>query len=185
MFHDFIEVIQNKNVLGFVIVAVALFMCSASLYAQVDPARQLVRTLSAGDDVEGIYQKAATAFANRMQPAIQSKIKRLMTDDEKERLAQFWHTKIVEWMPISALEDILVADLNKNLNSDEIDELNTFYRSDLGKKLLMLSPILKKEARDAVTELARKAAGKDNIEKIGNDLKKEFPEWFDASKPGA
>jgi hypothetical protein len=145
-------------------------------------ARELSRIMSSYEDIDGIYNQAGKAFAARLQPNIQSKIKRQLTNDEKERLSQFWYAKLQELMPVASIQDSLVIILNKNLTDAEMHELIAFYTSTIGQKLLVLQPTFKAEEQKAAAELGRTAMQQENVEKIRIELKIAFPEWF--AQPG-
>jgi hypothetical protein len=151
----------------------------AILGAQEQAALELVRTLSASEDLEGIYKRAANAFAIRMQPAIQAKLKRELTEDEKTKLVQYLYSTLKEILPIDGMENALVGIITANLTTDEIQDLNTFYQSPLGKKLLALQPVFKSELQKAAYGFVQKASEKENVERLRKELHDQFPEWFD------
>jgi hypothetical protein len=147
--------------------------------AAEEAARELVRNQIGPEYMEGIYQETAQAIALRFQADIQPTLKRALSDNEKQRLVFFWYGKIKELLPTSVVESLLVPVVTKYLTTNEIQELNRFYNTPLGKKLTKLLPSLTREAEAAGEQLGTKSlADKRVIAATTQELKTQFPQWF-------
>ena len=143
-----------------------------------EAAREFVRNQLGGEALEDMYQQGAQAATLNFQVSIQPALKRALTDDEKNRLYLFWHEKMKGLMPPERFEDLLVPLVTKYLTGDEIQEINAFYATRTGMKVLQMQPSLAREARVAGQEFARKLADKDWQAAIVEDLKNQFPQFF-------
>jgi hypothetical protein len=146
--------------------------------AQSDPARELVQNEIKAAGMENLYTTVAGQMTAQFIVAIQPSLKREPTDNEKQRLNVFWYKKLKELMPETALEDLLVPVVKKYLSTDDMSEINTFFRTATGQKFLEVSPIMSRQAEGAGAELAAKLMNPGAVDKMINDLKAEFPYWF-------
>ncbi len=120
-------------------------------------------------------QTATNAFLAKMQVAI----KREATQDEHDRLLLFYRDIMREIMPYSAMEDLLVPIVTKNLSLDDLREIKRFGESPAGRRLRDVQAQLMREAKAGGGELARrKMADKAWSDAMLSSLKKEFPQWF-------
>jgi hypothetical protein len=163
----------------------ALLFVSTYLYAQEDAATELVKTVSAAEDFEAIFHQEAKAYSMRMEPAIEQRIKRKMTEDELQRFESFWFAKSKELISVDDIEKGLALVYEASFTNDELVELNVFYQSILGQKLLAVQPALTKASQNMAQEVAKKLIDKDSIARITKELIEAFPEWFGSQQSGA
>lgn len=166
-----------------------IILSTATVFAQakstIAPAhemavRQLIRNQIAPEYLEDIYTEAARAAALDFQAQIQPALKRALSDDEKQRLWLFWYRKMKEAMPYAALEEMLLPVVAKYLTRAEVETINRFYQTPVGKKLVSLMPIIARESRGAGEEMGRKLADAKWVKSATEQLKGEFPYWFPA-----
>jgi uncharacterized protein len=145
-------------------------------------ARTMVRTLIEPGMLKELYQTVAEQMATQFEVSIQPTLGRALTDNEKQRLVSFWHGKIVELMPSSTLEDLLVPVLTKHLSLAELRAIDEFYDTPAGRKLIEVQPLLMREAEVSGEQLGEKLANQEWVEATMKDLKAQFPSWFPAER---
>jgi hypothetical protein len=143
--------------------------------------RTLIRTEIAPELFDGLYVQAARAAVQNFEPAVRSSIGRALTDDEKQRLQEFWQRKIRDLLPYSAIEDRLVPLVTKQLSVEELREINRFNSSPVGRKFAEMQVMISGEARAAGEELGKKLSDRDWQAKVDGEMKKEFPQLFPAA----
>jgi hypothetical protein len=130
------------------------------------------------NSVVDFYSQAANSLSTRVQPSIQRYLKRLLTDDEKKRLASYWLDALKELMPMESIAEVIASTIANHFTDDEINEIIRFYDTPVGQKLLGTTPILTKEVRKAERELIAKMADKETLKNLMEKFRKAFPEWL-------
>jgi len=141
--------------------------------------REFIQNQVSPEYMEELYAEAASQASVQFQASIQPTLKRALSDNEKQRLYMFWYRKAKDMIPSATLEQILVPLYVRYFTLDEVEEINRFYRTPVGKKLTALTPKLTRESQSAGEELARKiTANKEWMDSTLRELKAEFPSWF-------
>lgn len=148
--------------------------------AHLAAARELARTQFTDDTLEELYGQAASAAAMSFENSIQPALGRALTEGEKQRLLRFWHGQMVAIMPRSALEDLLVPLIARNLSLADLDEINRFNASAAGQRLTKVLPLLMREGQTAGERFATTMADEKWQAQMLEGLKSEFPQWFPA-----
>jgi len=146
-------------------------------------AREIVRNQVSPATMDDVYLQAAQQASNNFQLAIQPAIKRAVTEDEKQRLLLFWHTRIKDLLPYSAIEDLIAPVVTKNLSLEDLQEISRFTQSPTGRRYTEVQAVIMRESRAAGEQLGKKLADKEWQAKVVEDVKREFPQWFPASTP--
>jgi hypothetical protein len=168
------------------VLAVTMMSCCGAVAAEPtadDVAREIIRNQFSTATMDELYLQAAQQASTSFQLAIQPTLKRAVTDDEKQRLLVFWHAKIKDLLPYSAVEDVIAPILTKNVSLEDLQEINRFTQSPAGRRYADVQALITRESRSAGEQLGRKLADKEWQTKIVGELKEEFPQWFPASPP--
>jgi hypothetical protein len=148
-------------------------------------ARELVRVQSP-EQLEGILEEIYVRFARatsiQFQGLAQASLKRALSEDEKQRLYLFFYRKAKELLSYTFFEDLLVSVYSKHLTLNEIEQINDFYRTPVGRKLAALGPAIKPELNARSEELWREKANKKWTEDAAAELKREIPSLFPQGK---
>lgn len=141
--------------------------------------RELIRTSVTPEYLEEVYATAAQQAAVQFQASIQPSLGRELTVGENQRLYQFWNRKVREIMSYTALEKVLTPVYMRLFTLEEVEEINRFYRTPTGAKLIDLLPTLTREAARAGEQLASGfVADPDWMTQTLDELRVEFPDWF-------
>lgn len=121
-------------------------------------------------------EEAAEAFEN----GFKGDEGKELTQTEKNRLRFFWYKKIKEVFDAESFYQILIPIVEKHLTLKEINEINKFYETPTGQKLVNLSVILEREGQAAGEQLGEKIADPDGqwMKSCLEELQREFPHWF-------
>lgn len=180
---------RNETLMSSVIIGLCMTLCVAALTAQTaspaiggerlsSAARELVRSWNSPEMIDDMCSERATALSSFLQVVEQRALKRDLSDDEKQRLYLFVYRKLKELMDYRILDDQLVPILSKHLTLAEIEQINEFYRTPAGRKLVALMPVMARETKAASENMARKMAEKKWLENLGAELKRELPSLF-------
>jgi hypothetical protein len=171
----------------------AILIAGASVSAATEPrqgaaaeqaARTLIRTEIDPATFDELYVQASRAAVQNLEAAVQPSLQRALTDDERKRLSLFWQRKMRELLPYSAIEDRLVPRVTKQLSLEELQEINRFNGSPVGRKLAEVQAVISFEARASGEQMGKRLADKDWQAKVDEELKREFPLWFPTPGPG-
>jgi hypothetical protein len=145
--------------------------------------RELIRTSISPQYLEEVYVTTASQSSSLFQASIQSTLSRSLTDDEQKRPYMFWYRKFKELISYESMETMLVPVYMKNFTVNEVDEINAFYRTPVGVKLVKSMPTMARESRDAGSKLAQEimADGK-WVTSALREMRSEFPSWFPKKK---
>lgn len=146
-------------------------------------ARDLIRSQVRPEMLEELYTEGAGSASLHFQAALQPSLKRALSEDEKQRLYLFWYRKIKELLPYSTIQDLLSPVVAKHLTLAEMEQINEFYQTPVGRKLTDLAPALTREGRAAGEGLGRKMADKEWIENTTAELKRDLPSLFPEDSP--
>ena len=141
-------------------------------------AREVVRTEINPAMMDELYLQAAEAASTNFQLAIQPGIKRALTDDEKQRLFVFWHEEMKVLLPYSAIEDMMVPIVSKNLSEEDLREVQRFFDTPAGRHLIEVKAVLMREGRAAGEQLGKRLADKDWQARVTAKMAEQFPQWF-------
>jgi uncharacterized protein len=165
-----------------------VLMVIVSQPAQASPAtesrqelavRELIRNQITPEYLETIYVDAASQASTQFQASIQPTLGRALFDDEKERLYAFWYRKVREMIPYESLEKILVPVFSRYFSLEELEEINQFYSTPVGRRLIELTPTLSREGGNAGRMLASKLTSSNEwMSSMLAELRAEFPYWF-------
>lgn len=156
------------------------------VFAQPEPgatdiAKEIVRNQLSPAMMEEVYVQASQAASTQFQLAIQPAIKRAVTRDEQQRLLLFWHDKVKDLFPYSAIEDVIVSVVTKNVSLEDLQEIKRFSDSPAGRRYAEVQAVIVREARAAGEQLGAKLADKEWQARVAEELKREFPQWFPAA----
>jgi hypothetical protein len=141
--------------------------------------RELIRATITPEYLEEVYATAAQQAAVQFQASIQPSLGRELTISENQRLYQFWNRKVREIMSYTALEKILTPVYTRLFTLEEVEEINRFYGTPTGIKLIELLPTLTREASNAGAQLATGFVSDQTwMTQTLSELQTEFPDWF-------
>ncbi len=141
--------------------------------------RELIRASITPEYLEEVYAVAAQQAAVQFQANIQPSLGRELTVSENQRLYQFWNRKVREVMSYAALEKVLTPVYLRLFTLEEVEEINRFYRTPTGAKLIELLPTLTREAASAGEQLASGfVSDRAWMTQTLEELQMEFPDWF-------
>ncbi len=109
--------------------------------------------------LEMVYVEAAQAASNGFLAEVGPILKRAPTEQEKQEMVLFWHGEIKQLLSYPRLQDLLVPVFARHFSLEEIQEINRFYESPVGRKLTRLAPVMASDARQAAMELVSSALG--------------------------
>ncbi len=145
-------------------------------------ARAFIRIQVPEDFLEEVYQQSAQAAAMAVENQIQPAIGRAVTESEHSRLIMVLHTQMKELLPYSVLEDLMFPIVAKYLTLEDLRELNAFFNSDVGRKYTSIQAVLARESRIAGELLGQRMADGEWGQRLGRELKRQFPQWFPDSE---
>ncbi|MFM7427008.1 MAG: DUF2059 domain-containing protein [Elainella sp.] len=141
--------------------------------------RELIRASITPEYLEEVYAVAAQQAAVQFQASIQPTLGRELTVSENQRLYRFWDRKVREIMSYTALEKVLTPVYMRLFTLEEVEEINQFYRTPTGAKLIELLPTLTREATRAGEQLASGFVSDPAwMGQTLDELRFEFPDWF-------
>lgn len=142
-------------------------------------AQELIRSQITPEYLETVYVEAAGQASIQFQASIQPTLARAMSENEKQRLYAFWYRKVREMIPYAAMEQMLVPVYVRYFTLEELEEINQFYQTPVGRKMSELSPTLFQEGSNAGQELTRNfVANEEWMNATLTELRSEFPSWF-------
>jgi hypothetical protein len=179
------EAFMLKVNVGLVLIILSMATVLAQEKDVIAPAhemavRELIRSQITPQYMEDIYVEAARTAALHFQATAQAALKRELSDHEKQRLSLFWYRQMKEVMSYASLEEMLLPVVAKYLTLAEVEEINRFNQTPVGKKLTSLMSILTREAEGAGATMMRKVADEKWLKSMMEKLKIEFPHWFPA-----
>ena len=165
------------------LVALAFFSSSSFASDTIKSAheqavRYMIRTQITPEYFKELQRMASIGAADAFQMSFEPTLERKMSNKELQRLQLFWHEKIQEVMPYKVIEDMAFPIISESMTYEEVLEINDFYRTPTGQKLIKLQPQFIRKAEAAAEELTRRFADSGWVAIVVEDLKVQFPQWF-------
>lgn len=145
-------------------------------------ARDLVRHQFPPEYLQEVYQQATQMAVVAVENNIQPSIGRALSASERSRLTILCNDFMREALPYSEIEDLLYPIVAKHLTLEELNEINSFLKSPVGKKLTSANAALMREGQVAGELLGQRLSESDLGRKFSDRLRSEFPQWFPAGE---
>ena len=178
---------RRRRSAGLCLVALTLLFVRSGTSLAAEPrsdetaeqaARVLIRTEIDPKVFDDLYVQASSAAVKNLEEAIRPSLRRGLTDDERKRLSLFWQRKIRELMPYSAIENRLVPLITKQVSLEDLEEINRFNSSSVGRKASEAQNLMSRETMAAGEQLGNKLGDKVWQSKVEEEMRRQFPQLF-------
>lgn len=177
-----------KKTLIAALVACQVALCLPASAQDIDDAQHeaLTRQMVEMEFGRGVFQEITAQLTNTamsgMPQAMESRLGRELSPGEQEQLAMLVRGVFMEVFPQNAWEEAMLPVYMKYLNSDDVEDVLTFYKTPVGEKMLRLQATLMREGVSARENLLQER-NEEFMRRFAEELAEQFPDWEAGPRP--